>query len=285
MGFYGYIWDIYIWTIIWVIKWGIYNVNYYRCPNRPCRRKYSLRPGTFFSNSGLPIYQQLALIVCWWNDLGINQTAQMVGVSPNTASRFFNEIRAKVVAWNIDNITYFDVNGGEFEVDEFLIKGVKDGWHECCWVAGIIERYTGRYVHLLVHFLFILIFNIIYRVFYHVVERRFKWRLIPHIWQLVPDGSVIYSDELASYKCLTRFGYTHKTVNHSKGEYCREEDDDDDNEFYVHINTTEAHNRVLKGRFKNVSLRTKERIKQEVEVYNWRRQVLHKRNIFEPFKC
>ena len=72
-------------------------------------------------------------------------------------------------------------------------------------------------------------------------------------------------------------------MNHSAGEYCREEEDDDGNAFYVHINTVEAHNRVLKGRLKNVMLRTTDRIKEEVEVYNWKRLVSQKSEIWDPF--
>ena len=118
----------------------------YRCPNRQCRRKYSLRPGSFFEKSALPIYQQLGLIVCWWNELRIKQSATMVGISPNTATTFFKHIRTKIVNYNIDNVMYFNENGGEYEVDEC--------WHKCCWVAGIIERHTRRYFDCLLYFLF-----------------------------------------------------------------------------------------------------------------------------------
>ena len=98
----------------------------YRCPSQGCRRKFSLRPGTFFENSALPIYQQLGLIVCWWNELGIKQSATMVGVFPNTATVFFKHIRSKIINHNIDNVSYFNENGGEYEVDEFLIKNCKE---------------------------------------------------------------------------------------------------------------------------------------------------------------
>ena len=97
---------------------------------------------------------------------------------------------------------------------------------------------------------------------------------------MVPEGSIIYSDELNSYKCLgKRNNYTHLTVNHSKYEFQREETIDEF-EFNVHINTIEAFNRRLKGRFKNIQLRRKERIKAECAVFNWKRM---SDELYEPF--
>ena len=118
----------------------------YRCQNRACRRKYSLRSGTFFQSSSLAIWQQLTLIVCWWNDLGIKQAANMTGVAICTVSTYFQKISSRIVDFNCDNVDYFDSVGGEYEIDEFLIKNCKDSWHKCCWVAGIVERHSGRYL-------------------------------------------------------------------------------------------------------------------------------------------
>jgi len=46
------------------------------------------------------------------------------------------------------------------------------------------------------------------------------------------------TDEYAIYGKLTGWGYEHKTVNHSKGEYARDEDGDGFHE--VHVNTMEG---------------------------------------------
>ena len=117
-------------------------------------------------------------------------------------------------------------------------------------------------------------------MYYHVIERRLKHRLLPHIYNMVPDGSIIYSDELASYKTLSKNGrYTHKTVCHSENEYVREEEEDGFC-YYIHINTIEAHNRCLKAMFKNISTRTKKRMKEECAVYIWKRTT---DELFFPF--
>ena len=95
-------------------------------------------------------------------------------------------------------------------------------------------------------------------------------RLIPRIREMIPEGSIVYSDELAAYSCLsTKYNYDHHTVNHSDGEFVREEEHGEV-AYYIHINTAEAYNRCLKAKFKNISTRNMARIKEECHVFNWR---------------
>lgn len=60
----------------------------------------------------------------------------------------------------------------------------------------------------------------------------------PVITQVVGVGSLIYTDEYDIYNRLVEWGYQHKTVNHSIGEYARDEDGDGFHE--VHVNTLEG---------------------------------------------
>ncbi len=60
----------------------------------------------------------------------------------------------------------------------------------------------------------------------------------PLIASTVALGSLIYTDEYNIYHRLTEWGYEHKTVNRSIGEYARDEDDDGFHE--VHVNTMEG---------------------------------------------
>ena len=57
----------------------------------------------------------------------------------------------------------------------------------------------------------------------------------PVIKQTIAPGTLIYSDEYNIYNRLLEWGYDHKTVNHSQGEYARDEDGDGFHE--VHIPT------------------------------------------------
>ncbi len=60
----------------------------------------------------------------------------------------------------------------------------------------------------------------------------------PIILGAVAPGTMVYTDEYGIYNRLESWGYSHKTVNHSAGEYARDEDGDGFHE--VHVNTMEG---------------------------------------------
>lgn len=60
----------------------------------------------------------------------------------------------------------------------------------------------------------------------------------PLIEAVVAKGTVIHTDEYDIYARLNAWGYPHKTVCHSQGEYAR--DDDGDGFCEVHVNTMEG---------------------------------------------
>ena len=60
----------------------------------------------------------------------------------------------------------------------------------------------------------------------------------PMITSIVEAGSLLYTDEYDIYSRLPEWGYLHKSVNHSAGEFARDEDGDG---FYeIHVNTLEG---------------------------------------------
>ena len=62
--------------------------------------------------------------------------------------------------------------------------------------------------------------------------------IAPFIQSTIAPGSTVFTDEYDIYNHLSKWGYQHKTVNHSRGEFARDEDGDG---FYeVHINTMEG---------------------------------------------
>ena len=60
----------------------------------------------------------------------------------------------------------------------------------------------------------------------------------PFIKDTLDSGSLVYTDEYSIYARLERWGYTHKSVNHGRGEFARDEDGDGFCE--VHVNTMEG---------------------------------------------
>src|SRR5215467_6222747 len=63
-----------------------------------------------------------------------------------------------------------------------------------------------------------------------VLERGIKDTIVP--------GTRVYTDEYSIYARLHDWGYDHKSVNHGRGEYARDEDGDSFCE--VHVNTMEG---------------------------------------------
>ncbi len=72
-------------------------------------------------------------------------------------------------------------------------------------------------------------------------------RMLPNVQQItikpiieasVAKGTQIFTDEYNIYSRLKRWGYAHQTVNHSQGEYARDEDGDGFHE--IHVNTMEG---------------------------------------------
>jgi len=62
--------------------------------------------------------------------------------------------------------------------------------------------------------------------------------IAPLIKSTIAAGTMVYTDEYNIYNRLSQWGYQHKTVNHSQGEYARDEDGDGFHE--VHVNTMEG---------------------------------------------
>ena len=67
----------------------------------------------------------------------------------------------------------------------------------------------------------------------------------PIIMATIVSGSRLYTDEYQIYSRLDEWGYCHETVNHSAGEYAR--DDDGDGFCEVHVNTMEGVGSLLRS--------------------------------------
>ena len=76
--------------------------------------------------------------------------------------------------------------------------------------------------------------EVVMRMLSNVKQKTIK----PIIEKFVKKDTLIYTDEYDIYDRLEDWGYKHKTVCHSRGEYARDEDGDG---FYeVHVNTMEG---------------------------------------------
>ena len=102
-----------------------------------------------------------------------------------------------------------------------------------------------------------------------VVTDAQKKTLVPLVEKHVAKGTVLSTDQWKAYKCLSKKGYTHESVNHSKDEYVRGD---------VHTNTIEgfwSHFKTsVRGTHKSVSKKHMMNYLHEFEFrFNLRRDV------------
>ena len=194
-----------------------------RCTNQRCRAYHSIRDGSFFQPSPLSIKQQMQLLALFGGEATVSSAARVLRIGRKAVTNFFDNCRgiwSDFLSW--DPVEFPEC--GEFEIDECLIHRVRDSEHNAfidVWIAGILARFTGKVL--------------LYRV-----PDRTTQSLVPPILAAVPEGSIIYSDELKSSNELDKHTYEHYTVNHSRGEYQRTEQIGGGEVVNVHINTLEG---------------------------------------------
>jgi len=76
------------------------------------------------------------------------------------------------------------------------------------------------------------------QVVLHMLANVQQKTIQPIVEAVVTKGSQLYTDEYDIYDRLPAWGYQHRTVCHSRGEYARDEDGDGFHE--IHVNTMEG---------------------------------------------
>jgi len=195
---------------------GVYHIktrNIYKC--KKCRKQFSVRTGTIFEESRLPLqkwFLAIYLLTSMKKGIPSTQMAKYLGITQKSAWFMLQRIRyaAGCKSFNapLKNIV---------EVDETYMGGKKKrgkrgrGAAGKTAVAGQIER-KGE-------------------VRCTAIPNVKSATLVPLIRDNVQIGATIMSDEFYSYNRLTKNGYTHKKVHHARREYvCGD----------VHTNTIEG---------------------------------------------
>jgi transposase-like protein len=164
-----------------------------------CKKRFSVRNGTFFSRSRLSIGDILSIIICFVSDISVTQAASWFKMSPHTIIDWYSFCREVCAhAVNMDNMVIGGV-GIKVEIDETLMfkrkynRGRLVRQH---WFFGgyCVEQKRGFIVP---------------------VEKRDKATLIPLIEKHIARGSIIESDQWLAYRDLSSMGWTHRDVNHS----------------------------------------------------------------------
>ena len=180
-----------------------------------CGHSVSPTAGTIFHKSETSLrswFYAMFLMASTRCGISAKQLERELGVTYKTAWRMFKQIRSLMD----EKSNPFN---GHIEVDETYIGGKRGGTRGRgaegkTPVVGLAHRDERQ---------------IMSKVVSDVKTRT----ILPIIWKQVPREitNTIYTDELASYNMVQKLGYTHRRIQHGKGEYARG---------LTHVNTVEG---------------------------------------------
>ena len=177
---------------------------------RPCRRAFTVRTGTIFEESRLPLRKWLfAMYILQTARKGVSslQLSKELKVTQKTAWFMLHRLREACG----DKVML----SGDVEIDETYIGGLEKNKHEFqkrragrggvgkAAVVGLRERGVGG------------------RTLAMHVPDTTKKTLHAAVRDNVARGSVLFTDENPVYKSLDGEDYMHHAVNHSANEYVR----------------------------------------------------------------
>ena len=196
-----------------------------------CKKKYSIRRGSFFEGSHLSLQVLLTIVYLFSLKIPLYICEKLLSglVSHRVLIDWFNFCR-DVMAMNIRrNPIKLGGPGKIVEIDESKF-GKKRKYNRGrmpnpgFWVFGAVERDSNNFE-------------------LWVVDRRDRESLQPLIQETILPGTMIYSDDYSVYRNLDQIGYGHEIVNHSV-EFVNENE--------AHTNTMEGFWGVWKAAFKQM---------------------------------
>ena len=174
----------------------------WKCVSSKCRRRFSIRSGSWFQGSHLSLEKILQVTYFWARDYSNKQCSFECGVSEKTVVDWFSFCRELCVDILNSEDRYSQIGGDGVvvEIDEFKFE--KSRFHkgkrvDGVWIFGGIE--TGEREN----------------CFFVVVEDRSSDTLLPIIHKFIKKGSVIISGCCEAYDELSDHGYVHQIVDNT----------------------------------------------------------------------
>ena len=215
--------------------------GWYKCCRRKCRKAFTVRYDSIFSDSHIPLHSWLHAIFCLLTELKGKSARQLAKrwakvKSYRSGWHLGHRIR-EVMAADKENTEL----GGKVEGDESPFGGKRRNKHwdkknddKKTWAMGLVERNGDK---------------VVFKVLpdtaktnkkgeVKIESDRGKEMLLGMICRYVKYGSTVFTDGYQSYNEVESLGYEHHSVIHSKKVYALGG--------YVHTNTIESMWRIAK---------------------------------------
>jgi len=207
----------------------------YRCKN--CGKRFDDLTGTIFAGHHQPLRVWLTFLYLMGLNVSNQQIAHELGLNESDSQQMADLLRQGVSKRR--SIVRLE---GEVECDEvYVIAGHKGRPDKIQGRKARRNRLKGARGRGTLAKEKPPIFGMIQRngeVRIEMLENVQQSTIRPLIEQTIVVGTQVYTDEYVIYASLPKWGYQHKTVCHSAGEYARDEDGDGFHE--VHVNTMEG---------------------------------------------
>ena len=197
-----------------------------------CRKPFTVRMGTIFESSHLPLHlwlQVIHLMCASKKGISTRQIQRMLNCSMKTAWFLTHRIREAMAS---NDLTPFGTGGGIVEADETFIGRVKGApkrraFHHKMKVLALVDRDTGQARTM-------------------VIDDVTAKTIMPIVKANVAKDAILMTDESMVYRKAGNHFAAHGTTNHSAGQYV----DYDIPE--VHSNTVEGYFSIFKRGMKGV---------------------------------
>ena len=200
----------------------------WRC--KACRGQFTVRKGTIFEESHIPLHkwlQAIHLMVSSKKGVSSHQLHRVLDITYKSAWFMSHRIRE---AMRNDNTVDFGSGGGVVEVDETFIghkhkkaEGARGYAHKNAMLT-LVDRNSGKSKSF-------------------VVDNVKASTLLPILRENVAKEAIVYTDEAKQYGKLGSEFADHDFTTHSKGQYVRGD---------VHTNTIEGYFSIFKRGMKGV---------------------------------